>query len=57
MQKTTPIFLKQTYKKNLELLSPNPQTIKNILLFAASVHIEKFSDDRMITFWMNQNYN
>lgn len=53
MQKTTPIFLKQTYKKNLELLSPNPQTIKNILLFAASVHIEKFSNDRMITFWMN----
>ena len=53
MQKTTPIFLKQTYKKNLELLSPSPQTIKNILLFVASVHIEKFSDDRMITFWMN----
>lgn len=52
MQKSTPIFSKQSYKKNLELLTPNPQTIKNILLFAAGVHIEKY-DEQVMTFWVN----
>lgn len=49
MHKSTLIFFKRSYKKKLELLTPNPQTIKNILLFAANAHIEKL-DNRPIAF-------
>ena len=52
MQKSTP--KKSTnYKKSIYHLTPSQKTINNILLFAASVQVEKIADDRWLQFFLN----
>ena len=52
MQKSTP--KKSTnYKKSIYHLTPSQKTINNILLFAASVQVEKIADDRGLQFFLN----
>lgn len=49
MQKSTP----KNYKKTGKYLSPSQKTINNILLFAASVQVEKIADERWLQFFLN----